>query len=252
MAHDEPPPYFQPGQSVEAFGLSSEAGQLLNGQKGIVISHNKATDRVEVAMGPERNVTRLKSERLRLVNPDSVPKEVPKVHVVLDSEPSEEAKSSGAQAEAAPSVADQKKPADGDAAFENRTLDDLQVDDGIEAFGLKAHLAQYNGTRGVIVQCFPKQVGGGFSVKFSELVIDANGELAEKGQVVTVPRENARVPGKGPLIDLSAQRSRSRSKKKAPVSGFSKEKRSRSRSRSRRRRSRSRRRRSPSRRRRRR
>merc|ERR1712129_149916 len=114
----------------------------------------------------------------------------------------------------------------------------MGVEDNVEAFGLQGFLAQYNGTCGVIIA---KQKGGRLVAKFSEFVIDENGELAEKGQQVTLERANCRVPGTGPPPgDKREGRSRSRQKAKIPVSGFSKAKKSRSRSRGRRKRSRSR------------
>jgi len=55
------------GQYVEVFGLQSNAGRLLNRQKGMVIKTNEATGRIEVCLGAEGKIASLKPECLRLV-----------------------------------------------------------------------------------------------------------------------------------------------------------------------------------------
>lgn len=58
---------FTRGQYVEVFGLQSQAGRLMNRQRGLVIQTNDATGRIEVCLGAEGKIASLKPECLRLV-----------------------------------------------------------------------------------------------------------------------------------------------------------------------------------------
>jgi len=55
------------GKYVEVFGLESEKGKLMNGQRGIVIKKVEASGRIEVSLGKDGKLTSLKPECLNLV-----------------------------------------------------------------------------------------------------------------------------------------------------------------------------------------
>jgi len=56
----------QPGDCVEVFGLESEKGKALNGNRGILTKHFEAKGRFEVRVTPDRSVN-MKPENLRKV-----------------------------------------------------------------------------------------------------------------------------------------------------------------------------------------
>lgn len=265
--------FFEPGQYVEAFGLSSAAGSLLNGRRGVVFRHIKVTDRVEVRFPNEQKARSLHAERLRLVKEGSPPEDLPQDYIeaaagIPASLPSaqEAAKDSsqpqsveaaqpgknGKNAEAKPVKAKRQD----DLKAKARKLEDLKVGDNLEAFGMSEYQAEWNGKTGVITAIKPKGIGRGvvdpcaiFDIKFSEFYIDDNGDPAEKGQVLSLLRAKCRLPGTGPPGEVhekppgkpgekasgfsKAKRSQSRSRSRARRKGFSKAKRSQSRSRSR-------------------
>lgn len=219
------PDFFKPGDCVEAFGLSSEAGKLLNGKKGVVFRHSKSTDRVEVHFEGEEKARSLDSERLRKTDrskeaaKDGLPAKAragaaPAVVEVIDEPAAPAAPAAQAAAQVNPQV------------HHSRSIDDLTVGDLIEVFGLKGFQAQYNGQTGTILQigALGRIQRGAFMIKFSELVIDSNGELAEKGQAVTLSRANVRVPGTGP----PGEKHESFAAPTTNTGGFSKPKKSRS------------------------
>lgn len=239
---------FKPGDAVEAFGLSSESGKSLNGRRGIVFRHHKDTDRVEVRFPGEEKARSLDAERLRRV--DSVKSTAP-VDEAAPETPAVPAASATNEAAAVDSdddepeitlVSAQDGPSSNGAAAKRRTLDDLEVDDRVEAFGLKGHQAVFNGKAGVIMQIASKgkEKRGVYATKFSELVIDSSGELAEKGQVVNLLRENCRVPGTGQSGEKHEEAAPQKGFSKAKASSSSSETRSRSRRRKKSKRSKSR------------
>jgi len=59
---------FTVDDSVEVFGLTSEAGTKLNGQRGVVVCFQEATSRYEVRLGADK-LTSLKPENLRILAP---------------------------------------------------------------------------------------------------------------------------------------------------------------------------------------
>lgn len=58
-----------PGDCVEIFGLASEAGKQLNGQKGVVTKLSQENGRLEVRVGVDKRVT-VRPENLRTVQRD--------------------------------------------------------------------------------------------------------------------------------------------------------------------------------------
>jgi len=274
------------GRYVEVFGLESEKGKLMNGQRGIVIKQNGATGRIEVSLGSEARLTSLKPENLNLVTGAPVAEVVnatdiafPHLKAALEEEqeqfqprkdepvpppaaalppqderdrswspPPEIRKAASDAALTATSVASargctpEQAEAYGAAAAERtiyfareafkvqaaaaspadmpsktvssltssgtipgatkerealQSVDEAQIGDTLEAFGLKSADAEVNNERGVIQNILGWSNRKRYVMRFKVFVIDDNGDLGEKEKTITLTSRNLRIPGSG-------------------------------------------------------
>lgn len=213
---------------------------MLNGRRGVVFRHNKATDRVEVRF-PDEPVTRsLHAERLRLVK-DDAPNDSPRAPDASAAETPDATPSAPETVAVDIEAMINEAVASTAAPAKTKTVEDLEVGDNIEVFGLSGYQAEFNGKVGTITEIKAATYARGlvdrcavFGAKFSDFYIDDKGDLAEKGQALSLPRAHFRVPGTGPPGEIHEKPPAKSFEKPAEKSnGFSKAKRSPSRSRSR-------------------